>query len=256
MFTIPWDLYTIKILNSVILPPGIFVLCFLIVSIYCLIKNGPWKIMLFLTIFFYLFTTNFVANGLTLPLETKYRQAKYPMGDVIVVLGAGSIGGVSDLNGKGVVSAVGSSRLMTGARLQKKLNIPILVSGGRAFADEAVGADIAQRELLDLGLASDLVYGENQSRNIAEKAENVKKICDYKGWSKIVLVTSAVQMPRATKYFDKVGLDYEVVPCEYKVSRSDKITWDDFLPNANAIGKSSTALKEYIGNLAVMTGVY
>ena len=252
MPNIAWDLYTIKLLTSLITPPGIFVLAFLIVSIYCAIKNGPWKAMLFLTIVFYLFTTNFLANALTLPLETQYQQTKYPMGDVIVVLGAGSIGGVPDLNGEGVLSAVGTSRLMTGARLQRKLNIPILVSGGRVFADGAVEANIAQRELLDLGIASDMAYAENQSRNTEEMAENIKRVCANKGWEKIILVTSAINMPRAIKYFNKEGLSYEAIPCEYRASRIDKITWDDFLPSGLAVSKSSSAIKEYLGNLSAM----
>lgn len=256
MSNIPWDLYTIKLLTSLILPPGIFVLCFLIVSIYCVIKKGPWKIMLFLTISFYLFTTNFVAAGLTLPLETQYQQTKYPMGDVIVVLGGGAIAGVPDLNGEGSLSAPAISRLMTGARLQRQLNIPILVSGGRVFADGASEADIAQRELLDLGIASDLIYAENQSRTTAENAQNVKIVCANEGWKKIILVTSATHMLRATKYFDKIGLAYDVVPCEYRASKIDKITWDDFLPSGNALAESSSALKEYIGNLAVIVGIH
>ena len=252
MSNIAWDLYTIKLLTSIISPPGIFVIAFVIVSIYCAIKNGPWKAMFFLTMIFYLFTTNFLANALTMPLETQYQQTKYPMGDVIVVLGAGSIGGVPDLNGEGVLSAIGTSRLMTGARLQRKLNIPILVSGGRVFADGAVEANIAQRELLDLGIASDMVYAENQSRNTKEMAENIKRVCANKGWEKIILVTSAVNMPRAIKYVNKEDLSYEAVPCEYRASRIDKITWDDFLPSVGAIAESSSALKEYIGNLTAM----
>lgn len=256
MVNIPWDLYTIKALTSLILPPGIFVLCFLIVSIYCVIKQGPWKVMFFLTALFYLFTTNFVASSLMFPLETQYNQTKYPNGDVIVVLGGGSIGGVPDLNGEGSLSAIATSRLLTGARLQRELNIPILISGGRVYADGASEAEIGQRELLDLGIASDMVYAENQSRTTAENAKNVKIVCANEGWKKIILVTSATHMPRATKYFDQVGILYEVVPCEYKVSRIDKITWDDFLPNGNAVAENSSALKEYLGNIAIIFGVH
>ena len=40
-----------------------------------------------------------------------------------------------DISGREALSAVSMNRLITGVRLQKRLDIPIIISGGQVFAD-------------------------------------------------------------------------------------------------------------------------
>lgn len=57
-----------------------------------------------------------------------------------------------DISDREALSAVSMNRLITGVRLQKRLDIPIIISGGQVFADSGTEATVAEKVLLELSV--------------------------------------------------------------------------------------------------------
>ncbi|WP_245692437.1 YdcF family protein [Sporomusa acidovorans] len=200
---------------------------------------------------FYLMTTPYVSDGLIRSLESQYRPIQNPTGDVIIMLGGGATGDTPDIDGIGHLSGSAANRLLTAARLQKRLNVPVIVSGGKVFEDTGTEALIAQRMLLSLGIPQDKIIIEDQSLNTTQNALYVKQIIEQRHYEQPILVTSAFHMPRSVINFHKVGLAVEPYPADYKVNANSSASLFKFLPSDGAIYNTCTALREYLGMIAL-----
>ena len=161
--------YALKFAASWILPPGLFVILMLALVVKLFRVDRKLSILVFVfTTVFYLLCTSFVAEKLMGWLEDEYSppaQIETSGADVIVMLGGGAIGQVPDVDGVGVLCASPASRLLAAVRLQKILNVPILVSGGQVYSDSGAEAEIAARILKSLGVPEDKILTETRSVN-------------------------------------------------------------------------------------------
>jgi uncharacterized SAM-binding protein YcdF (DUF218 family) len=66
---------------------------------------------------------------------------------------------------------------------------------------------------------------------------------------RIILVTSAYHMYRAKKLFEKQAFDVVSYKVDYKSERNAEITVIDFLPSADNLKTTETAIREIIGRL-------
>ena len=66
--------------------------------------------------------------------------------------------------------------------------------------------------------------------------------------SKIILVTSAFHMNRATFLFKKHGFKVFPYPVDFQ-SKNNKITILDFIPSASSLSRSSFVIREVLGRL-------
>ena len=66
---------------------------------------------------------------------------------------------------------------------------------------------------------------------------------------RIILVTSAFHMPRAKMLFERQGFEVEPFPVDFQNSDRSKTTILSFVPSAQALAKSETAMREGIGVL-------
>ena len=88
---------------------------------------------------------------------------------MIILLGGGIIDKVPDLSGFGIPSDDMLGRIVTAVRLQKKLHVPIIVSGGKVYKRGSAEAHIVKRFLVDLGVAESRIIVEDKSRNTFKK---------------------------------------------------------------------------------------
>jgi len=81
---------------------------------------------------------------------------------------------------------------------------------------------------------------------------------EERGIEKIILVTSALHMPRSLALFEKQGLQVIPAPVDFTITERNwenafKPGLDEFLiyllPNASSLGLTTNALKEMIGML-------
>ena len=80
--------------------------------------------------------------------------------------------------------------MITVMRLQKELDIPIILSGGKVFEDTGREADIEKRIFEGMGVNSQALILENQSRNTVENVQNSKVIMEEYNFTKPLVITS------------------------------------------------------------------
>jgi uncharacterized SAM-binding protein YcdF (DUF218 family) len=201
-----------------------------------------------------------VPSMLMRSLEWRYLPREtYPQCEVIVVLGGTT---QSALYPRPIVE-IGASggRLLYAAHLYHEDVAPnlLLTSGyidwmGNRNAPANDMAEILQM----LNVPEEVLWFETKSRNTYENALFSRQILAEKGIDRIILVTSALHMPRAAALFEKQGFEVIPAPADFNMTQSDwERLWEpdpatqlfNFLPSASNIGTTTVAVKEYLGIL-------
>lgn len=238
---------TRRILASFLLPPGIFVTLFAVAGVWHFRKGRRLAaaVHLVLGAVLWLLSIGPGADLLIRGLEAPYEPLREPRGDVIVLLGGGVYGGAPDFSGTGAPSEEMLARIVTAARLQKRLGVPVIVSGGKVFAGKPAEAPIARRILVDLGVPAERVIAEERSRDTRENASYTAEIAGRAGYRHPILVTSAYHMRRAVASFRSAGLEATPCPAAFRTWAGKKYGPEDFLPDSAGLRASSVAIREY-----------
>lgn len=246
-----------KCIAAFLLPPGIFILL-LLGAAWRFHHRGRRRAFLF-TLFvltaIWGLSLAWTAGELTSALESGFTIPAQPRGDAIILLGGGVNDLVPDLSGRGVPTEGMLPRVVTAVRLQRRLGIPVLVSGGAVFDGRTPEAVIVKRFLIDLGVPENKILTESKSRDTVENARFSKEILKRHGLHTPLLVTSAYHMRRSVMAFRRAGLEVTPVPAQFLTSsETAPTTWADWLPSADSLNDSSRALREYLGILFYRLG--
>ena len=247
-------LYVLKVIANLILPPGCLIISLLIYIILYYKKNKTMpKLIVTITILFYIISIPLTSNLLTHSLEYKYLPPNKLDGDVVVVLGSGATLSSPDLSGSGNLSGSAANRLLAAARINKKTGLPIIFTGGQVFKTSGNEAEIAKRQLLDLGLSENAVIMENKSLNTTENANFTKVLLTKYNYTKPILLTSAFHMYRSVINFNNAGIkNLEIYPCDYSTNKKLSMDFNSFVPSSSSLSSSSLALHEYLGVLQLL----
>ena len=203
-------------------------------------------------------SNTWIASALTRSLEWQYLPLEtYPQTEVIVVLGGATYSAIyprqiPEINGAG-------DRILYAAHLYHQGVSPnLLLSGGNISwmnAQNAPAQDMAEiLQMLDV--PTDALWLETQSRNTYENALFARQILSEKGLNRIILVTSAMHMPRAVALFEAQGFEVIPAPADYNITQLDwERLWEpnlvtqlfNILPAVGNLENTTVALKEYIG---------
>jgi uncharacterized SAM-binding protein YcdF (DUF218 family) len=99
--------------------------------------------------------------------------------------------------------------------------------------------------LISLGVDEDLIYTDTKSRDTRENALYVKRICGTLGCERVILVTSAFHMRRATAVFRKAGLKVTPYPADFRFE--GRYNLYSLFPKYSVFYDSVTAVREYLG---------
>ncbi|MEW5769319.1 MAG: YdcF family protein [Pseudomonadota bacterium] len=193
----------------------------------------------------WLLATPIVAGGLLDSLEPAPAILDGREADAIVILGGGRNRGSIEYGGD-TVKHFTLERLRYGAFLARRLNKPILVTGG---APEGVGTPEGRimRDVLEEEYRLPVRWVEDASRNTRENAEFSAAILKQAGVRRIYLVSHAWHLARAIPEFERAGL--AVVPAGTGYTLSGNLEPFDFIPNAQALLNSYLASHEWLGQL-------
>ena len=188
-----------------------------------------------------------VADGLCELIEDRYPPAalaQVSQADAIVVLG----GGISGAMPPRVIAhlTVGGSRAWYGARLWKTGKAPLMVAVGGGHGGFPESAAIAEF-LIDLGVPRSAILEESASRTTVQNALFVKPLLERHQIRRSLLVTSALHMPRALAIFRAAGIDVIPASADVEVIREREYGLRDYLPNAEALYRTSRTIKEIVG---------
>ena len=239
-----------KIAASLLLPPGVLILLIGAVGLM-LMYSRRWRLGLaniVIGLILWILSVAPVSNGLMRGLESGLSFPANPSGDVIILLGGGLISGVPDIDGKGAPTASSMGRIVAAARLYRRLELPIIVTGGRVYADiDVAEATVARRFLVDLGVPEDRIIEEDRARDTAQNARLTAVICRQRGFSRPILLTAAYHLKRARMAFDAAGMPVTVFPAYFLGTRDRAYAPRHLLPSAEALYTSIQALHEYLG---------
>ncbi len=161
----------------------------------------------------------------------------------IVVLGGGHC---SDprLPANSQISAAALGRVVEGVRLYKTIpGSKLLLSGGRVF-DPVPEAEVMAQIAELLGVKSQDISQESDSRDTADQAAIIGKRI---GRERFILVTSAAHMPRSMALFKKRGLQPIPAPTDFLSREGPGADPGRFFPHASCLSGVETAWHEYLG---------
>jgi uncharacterized SAM-binding protein YcdF (DUF218 family) len=208
----------------------------------------------------WLSSTSGISNLLARSLEWRYKPPeKIPTSEVIVLLGGGTEPAVYPRSGVEINGA--GDRVFYAAQLYKEGKAPlILLSGGEITwlnDGSATPAEDMAKLLISLDIPRDALIIEDRSRNTYENALYAKELLGEKGINKILLVTSAMHMPRSVALFEEQGFEVTPLPVDYSVVEDESTENQNsvlvtkilnIIPNASNLGLTTNALKEYLGS--------
>jgi uncharacterized SAM-binding protein YcdF (DUF218 family) len=251
-FSVSTLIYIIKFLYSTfLLPPGIFILVLIFI---CLKlhknKNKFLKPLILFTFIFYASSIPLVTDSIISSLERQYIPPQNPKGDVIIMLGGGATLDTPNLDFKGHLSGYSSNRLLTTLELYKRLNVPIIISGGKVFESSGTESEIGRNILTAVGVPTSNIIIDDRSINTTENAKYTNEILQKYNFKNPILVTSAFHMPRAVKQFEKFKVKVTPYPTDYQTDIHKVFEMNDLIPSGDSMSKLSLAVKEYIGLFA------
>ena len=193
------------------------------------------------------------SDGLRGVLEQRYAMrdaSALPKADAFAVLGGGS--NYAWLDRPDIdPDRLHSSRLAAGARAWHAGKAPkIILSGG------AVGSTTEARRMASaiqrLGVPDEALVLEERSRDTRDNARYSMALADAQGGRKVLLVTSALHMPRAALQFCRAGADVFAVPVPE--GRPSKGLRAQYVPSRRALWRSGRAFKEFAALAAAWIG--
>lgn len=193
----------------------------------------------------WLLSTPIVANALLDSLSGSPTPLAADQADAIVILGGGRVRDSWEYGGD-TLGRFSLERVRYGALLARRLDRPVLVSGGSAQG-EAVAEATIMAEALEREFGVPVRWIEAGSRNTRENARMSAELLRRDGVGRVFLVTHAWHLPRARPEFEAVGL--VVIPAGTGHSLDSDIRPLDFLPSAPALYQSYYACHEWIGLL-------
>ncbi len=178
-------------------------------------------------------------------IEPFFRREGVREDAAIVILGAEGTTAL-ELGGE-TVGRRTLERLRYGARLHRRLGLPVLVTGGAPNPDRRpVGELMAETLEDDFGLV--VRWREIESRNTYENAVFSSRLLQKAGIRHVYLVTHALHMKRSRAVFNVSGL--EVIPAPVGVY-DPKRRWapEDFVPSAHGLAGSTAAIYERLARI-------
>ncbi len=180
--------------------------------------------------------------------------APLPIAEAIVVLGGGLEPAFPPR--PWVQLAEPGDRVLYAAKLYREGKAPlVIVSGGTMRSDATPEASDMAEVLRFAGVPESAIARETKSLNTYENAVYVREILASRGIHRILLVTSAIHMPRALLVFKHQNIEALPAPADFIATEHDfEESQNDFgtipldlLPDAESLEWTGRAMKEYIG---------
>ena len=246
------EVLLIKILQTLLLPPGLMIL--LMLAGYFLARRLPrtGKIMLvtgfgLLLLASLPFVANFNLRLLEGDAALPAAELVQPSAQAIVILSGGRNLDAPEYGHVDTVSMHTLERVRYGAWLHRHSGLPILVTGGKVFDTTQPAEAELMRQILTKEFQVPVRWIETDSRNSWENAAFSQPLLKDAGINRIYLVTQAWHMPRARMAFEAVGLQVLPAPTGFLHGDGDAPLILDFLPSSGALMTNYYIAHELIG---------
>ena len=152
--------------------------------------------------------------------------------------------------------AEAGNRVLYAAHLYREGRAPRVVCtrnvGTGGFALQPESKDM--KELLEmLGVPADAIITEVRSGSTHEHGTNLRALLEERNFRRVLLVTSAMHMPRAVGVFRKdcIGIEFIPAPTDFRITDPIPAPWYQELkavvPTPSNLLLFSEAMHEYVG---------
>ena len=239
-------IYLHKILPTFVFP----IMLVIIIILIGLMKNKKKLIYISIGVLYVLSTPIFSNNFFKLIEGSEYRKpiSAIDSADAIVVLS-----GMLEINQVGDSTYIewgDPDRFFGGIALFKAGKAQKLVfTGGKMPWDKAkkTEGDVLKEYAISNSIPAEKIFVTKDVENTADEAVAVKELISPS--KRIIFVTTAYHMYRATRLFEKQGFIVIPYKVDYKSGKNAEITIIDFLPSADNLQTTETAVREIIGSL-------
>lgn len=253
--------YLSKLLPLLVYPLGFT--CLLLGAALILKKHRQWRQGLLIAAFalLWLSSNRWVSYSLARSLEWRNLPPDpLPSAAAIVLLG----GGTESADPPRPMTEVNSAgdRVLYAAKLYHQGAAPIILASGGNLSFSGARGDTPAEEMQDLllltGVPEAAIWLQAESQNTYDDARYSAEILVENEISEIILVTSAMHMPRSKAVFEQQGIAVIAAPVDFTITEQNwestfKPGLDEFLiyllPNASSLGLTTNVLKEYLGLL-------
>jgi uncharacterized SAM-binding protein YcdF (DUF218 family) len=239
-----------RLLETLILPPASVLALFLIGTTLLRWKRKLGRTLQAIAlVWLWLAATPCVGGMLLHSLQTYPALApSAPATDAqaIVVLSAGADRIGSEYGGA-VIGPMTLQRLRYAVHLQRRYNLPMLVSGGLPASNSPTLAHMMQQSA-ELEFGANVRWVEARSADTRENARFSAATLKQDGITKVLLVTSAWHMPRAIDCFENAGIAAIAAPTAFRGEIF--ASWTSFVPHWNGMRDTCLAMHEWGGRLA------
>ena len=194
---------------------------------------------------------NRIARSVEMPVENSYRpEVTY---DTVVVLGGmveNNETGAEDPHAALANRSFNQSfeRLMATYDLLRRGKAKTALLSGGPTEGGGIEAQVLADQLVDWGIDRSRLFLETHSLNTHDNAVDSAAIIRQEGFHTILVVTSAVHVPRAHGCFRAVGLDVDMLPVDFR-SYEPGTGKRDPAPRAFAFEESTAMIREWFGRL-------
>lgn len=243
-----------QIVHLLLLPPGLQ--CFLTLIAAVLAYRGYVRMASLLTTFavlsLYVLATPMGSSLLAAPLQQRHApvsdlvQLRHAGYQAVVVLGSGRVSSAPEYGGVDTVSAWSLQRLRYAAKIYRQSGLPLLVSGGAHRVGQVSEAELMASVLRD-DFNVPVRWLETTSKNTQQNAQASVSLLAQHGITHIILVTDALHMPRAQRYFVQAGFTVLPAATGYlsPASSYSLLAW--LTPQHESLATSRRALHEWLG---------
>lgn len=241
-----------SLLSELILPLSVFwILILVAVFLRLRKKNKSSQYLLVISVcWFLIISTPFLPNLLVLHLENQYpvvspkvlNDLNQPVN--ILVLGGGHSND-ERLPATNQLSESALTRLVEGIRLHLQIPNSSLITSGFAGQEGISQAEVLAKAAVVLGVDEKNIRTQTLPGNTWMEATEYKRL--FGDSARLIIITSAIHIPRAMKLFHKAGLRPIAAPTNHMVKKGKHRNIGFWTPSSNNIRKMESVLHEYAG---------
>ncbi len=137
-------------------------------------------------------------------------------------------------------------RLRYGAELARQQDLPVLTAGGQLRHARGLALADQMAEVLIQEFNIPVIWRESRSRTTAQNAQYSAELLGADGIKSIILVTSAVHMPRAIMSFERYGFSVTPAPTMFEQGYIRNVLFK-LIPRADSFVLSKRIAHEILG---------
>ena len=238
-----------RLLETLVLPPASVLVLFLLGTALLRWRRKLGRTLQVLALVWLWLASTPCVGGMLLHSLQSYPalapDAKNPGAQAIVVLSAGADRSGTEYGGP-VIGSMTLQRLRYGITLQRRFQLPLLVSGGKPASHTPTLARMmkiaAEREF-----GANVTWTEDASADTRQNAQFSARILKQNGIRRVLLVTTAWHMPRAMQCFENAGIEAIAAPTAFRGEVF--ASWTSFVPHWNGLRDTCLAMHEWGGRL-------